>query len=136
MNTTQQTQQETQPAKPACPCLCPHCQSERYVVKAGFNSTGSQRMRCQRCIHYFTPNPKPLGYDPHLKEQALTLYLEGMSFRGIAKVLKVNHQSVANWVDAAHAQLPQQVTDTTPADKVEVDELYTFVGKKTKEPTL
>lgn len=105
------------------------------MVKAGFNNTGSQRMRCQQCMRYFTPQRKPMGYDEHTKEQALRLYLEGMSMRGIGKVLGVNHQSVANWIDAAHAQLPEQVIDTTPADKVEVDELFTFIGKKTKEPT-
>ena len=52
-----------------------------------------------------------MGYDPQLKEQALTLYLEGMSLRGVAKVLKVNRQSIANWVNAHHQQLPQQVED-------------------------
>jgi len=76
-----------------------------------------------------------MGYDEQTKEQALRLYLEGMSMRGIAKVLRCNHQSVANWIDAAHAQLPHEVTDATPADKVEVDELFTFIGKKTREPT-
>jgi transposase-like protein len=105
------------------------------VVKAGFNNTGSQRMRCQQCTRYFTPQRKPMGYDDQTKEQALRLYLEGMSMRGIGKVLRCNHQSVANWIDASHAQLPQEVTDTNPADKVEIDELFTFTGKKTSEPT-
>jgi transposase-like protein len=109
--------------------------SEQYVVKAGFNNTGSQRMRCQQCIRYFTPQRKPMGYDKQTKEQALRLYLEGMSMRGIGKVLRVNHQSVANWIDASHAQLPPKVTDTTPADKVAVDELFTFIGKKRNKPT-
>jgi transposase-like protein len=43
-----------------------------------------------------------MGYDPQLREQAIRLYLEGMSFRGIGKVLRVNHQSVSNWVNAHH----------------------------------
>jgi transposase-like protein len=90
---------------------CPYCGQSYYVVKAGLNDTGSQRMRCQQCRRYFTPNPKPMGYDQSTKEMAVRLYLEGMSFRGIGKVLSVHYLSVINWVNAHEAQLPQQVTD-------------------------
>jgi transposase len=94
------------------------------------NHTGSQRMRCQSCRRYFTPNPKPMGYDQATRETAVRLYLEGMSFRGVGKVLSVHYLSVINWVNAHAAQLPEQVADTTPTDTIETDELYTFVGQK------
>jgi transposase len=71
-----------------------------------------------------------MGYDQTTKEQAVRLYLEGMSFRGIGKVLNVHYVSVINWVNAHAATLPQQVTDQTPADNVETDELFTFIGEK------
>jgi transposase-like protein len=87
-------------------------------------------MKCTECGCYFTPDPKPMGYDQATKERAIRLYLEGLSFRGIGRVLSVHYLSVINWVNAAAAQLPEQVTDNTPADTVETDELYTFVGKK------
>lgn len=87
-------------------------------------------MRCQSCRRYFTPNPKPMGYDPSTKEMALRLYLEGTSFRAIGRLLSVNYASVINWVNAHHATLPAQVEDTTPTDTVEVDELFTFIGEK------
>lgn len=87
-------------------------------------------MRCQSCRRYFTPNPKPRGYDDGTKEMAVRLYLEGMSFRGVGKVLCVHYLSVLNWVNAHAASLPQQVTDGTPTQTVETDELYTFVGQK------
>jgi insertion element IS1 protein InsB len=112
---------------------CPKCERSRYVVKAGSNRGGSQRLRCQSCQIYFTPHPKPLGYDPEIREQALRLYLEGNSLRSIGRILHVHHQSVANWVNAAEKQLPQRVADQTPTGSVEVDELFTFIGKKTKE---
>ena len=82
--------------------LCPKRQTNNKIQKAGFNRGGSQRYRCEECPRYFTPQPKPMGYDPQLREQAIRLYLEGMSFRGIGKVLRVNHQSVSNWVNAHH----------------------------------
>ncbi len=74
-------------------------------------------MRCQSCHSYFTPQPKPMGYDPVVREQALCLYLEGNSLRSIGRILHVHHQSVANWVNAAEGQLPEQVADQTPTTK-------------------
>ncbi len=93
-------------------------------------------MWCQSCHRYFTPIRKPQGHDPLLKVQALKLYLEGMSYRGIGRQLGVQHQSVINWVNIYHDdQLPHQVEDQTPTHTVEVDELFTFMGKKSDKPT-
>ena len=117
---------------------CPNCQQDQRVVKAGVNvATGSQRYRCQQCQRYFTldRDRKPRGHDAKLREQALKLALEGTSYRGIGRLLNVNHQSVANWVSAHAHTLPSKVEDTNPTDTIEIDELYTFVGKKTEEPT-
>ncbi len=58
------------------------------------------------------------------------MYLEGQSFRGIGKVLNVNHVSVINWVNAHERTLPQEVGDKTATDTTETDELFTFIGKK------
>ena len=87
-------------------------------------------MRCEACKRYFTPNKKPIGYDPALKAQAVQLCLEGLSFRAVGRVLSVNFQSVINWFNQSHEQLPHQVEDTTPTENVEIDELFTYVGKK------
>lgn len=92
-------------------------------------------MRCQSCAIYFTPQPKPMGYDPSLREQALKLYLEGTSLRAIGRLLSVNHQSIANWINDYARQLPRRVADDTPTDTVETDELFTFVGKKSTKST-
>ncbi|MEO6457737.1 MAG: hypothetical protein ABIO92_05630, partial [Chloroflexia bacterium] len=42
-----------------------------------------------------------------------------------------HHQSIANWVKAAEQTLPEQVADQTATGTVEIDELFTFIGKKT-----
>jgi len=68
-------------------------------------------------------------------EQAVRLYLEGMSLRAIGRLLGVVHQSVANWVAAHAATVPTDPTDHPPPDAegdgtVEVDELETFIGGK------
>lgn len=117
---------------------CPHCDSAERQVKSGFNRTGSQRLQCQSCRRQYTPDPNPLGYDEKTREAALKLYLEGNGFRRIGRLLSVNHQSVANWVNSAHAQL-QAKTGGVPAPEaagtLEMDELFTFVGAK-KSPSI
>ena len=76
-----------------------------------------------------------MGYDPSLKAQAVQLCLEGMSFRAVGRTLSVNFQSVINWFNQAHEQLPHKVEDQTRTETVEIDELFTFVGKKRQRRT-
>src|SRR3954468_22953378 len=98
---------------------CPYCESNNRIQKAGLNSTGSQRMRCEDCQRYFTPHKKPMGHSPETRRQAIKLYLEGMSLRGIGRQLGITHQSVCNWLTAYHDNLlPAQVEDDTPTEVV------------------
>jgi hypothetical protein len=60
------------------------------------------------------------------------MYVEGSSYGSIGRVLKVIPQSVANWVRA----YPVKLTNTPLPEKVkkdELDELYTFVGRKKRD---
>ena len=115
--------------------VCPSCHQDQYVIKSGLNHTGSQHYRCQSCRQYFTPDPKPEGYDLAVRTQALKLYLEGTSFRAIGRLLGLHHQTVSNWVTAAAKSLPAQITDTTPSETIELDELYSFVQQKKTRST-
>lgn len=121
---------------------CPYCAAHERQVRAGFNRTGSQRFQCQTCRRQYTPEAHPLGYADEVREQALRLYLEGNGLRRIGRLLKINHQTVANWVTAAHSRLPPQtVTAETAAQPaataatLEMDELYTFVRSKKATPS-
>ena len=117
---------------------CPHCRSTERQVKSGFNRTGTQRVQCQSCRRQYTPAPNPLGYDDKTRGAALKLYLEGNGFRRIGRLLSVNHQSVANWVNSAHARLRAGKGDAHAAGAagtLEMDELFTFVGSK-KSPRI
>ena len=115
---------------------CPTCQLNHYVIKAGLNRSCTQRYRCQDCARYFTPQPKPQGYDPQTRKQAVQLYLEGTSYRAIGRLLNVHNQSVINWVEAAQKLLPDQVSDQERTDYVEVDELFSFVEAKKNKSML
>ncbi|MFT4968249.1 MAG: transposase, partial [Candidatus Deianiraeaceae bacterium] len=71
-----------------------NCGSDIFC-KNGIN-TGIQRYKCKKCGVNFTKNraSKPL----HLKRLALELYLEGLDFRSIGRILKVSHVSIYNWI--------------------------------------
>lgn len=106
------------------------------MIRYGYNRTGTQRYQCTHCERIFTPQPKAAGLPAATRQEAVKLYLTGMSLRKIAKHLQVHHQSVANWVNAAAQQLPVQVADATATAVIEMDELYTFVGSKKTKSTL
>jgi transposase-like protein len=65
---------------------------------------------------------------------AIRMYVEGSSYRSIARILKVNPQSIANWVKQYTAKLPPAPMPNK-VRKAELDELYTFVGKKKTKST-
>jgi hypothetical protein len=76
-------------------------------------------------------------YDLRTSEQkvvlALRLILKGMSQRSTAEVLEVCPKSVSTWLSRASDQ-SEAVTETYLKDlkvsRVEMDELWTFIGKK------
>lgn len=74
------------------------------------------------------------GYSEETRLLAIRMYVEGNSYGSIARILKVNPQSVANWVQSYSAKLPPAPVPTK-VKKAELDELYTFVGKKKTKST-
>jgi transposase-like protein len=65
-----------------------------------------------------------------MRQQAVQLYVDGMNLRRIARHLGVVHQTVANWIAAHAASLPDQPPQPATTTVVEQDELYTFIEKK------
>ena len=60
------------------------------------------------------------------------MYVDGINFHRIGRLLSVHHQSVINWVNAHAEKLPDAPVPEKTED-VEMDELFTFIGsKKTK----
>lgn len=111
---------------------CPKCGANWKQYKAGKNVSGSQRYRCGECNRVYTPDPKQHGYSEEVRLLAIRMYVEGSSYASIARILKVNSQSVTNWVMAYTAKLPPAPMPRK-VKKAELDELYTYVGaKKTK----
>jgi len=61
------------------------------------------------------------------------MYLNGMGFRGIERVIGVHHTTFINWVKQVGELLPNAYDREVIPEVGELDELQTFVGsKKTK----
>jgi transcriptional regulator with XRE-family HTH domain len=54
--------------------------------------------------------------------QALRLHLEGLSLRSIGRVLGINHQTAANWINGYANDLPIPFPDTI-LELVDIDGL-------------
>ena len=65
---------------------------------------------------------------------AIRMYVEGNSYGAIGRILKVNPQSVANWVTDYSAKQPPAPVPPKPKT-AELDELYTYIGRKKTKST-
>jgi transposase-like protein len=115
---------------------CPHCQRSDGQVKAGLTHAGSQRYLCKGCQRKYTPEPKPLGYEQDVRQQAIRMYLDGNNQRRIARQLGISQGSVSNWARYFADSLPDEAPQPEQAVEVaEIDELFTFVSHKKTMPT-
>ena len=122
------------------PLSCPTCGATTKQHRAGKNKAGTLRRECRHCGRTYTPAPRAPGYGLSVRRQALKLYVDGTNFRRIARHLGVNPQSVANWVNAAAANLPAPLSPKergreASLETLKLDELYTFVSQKKSRPT-
>ncbi len=105
-------------------------------MKAGLTGVGSQRWKCKGCNRRYTPEQRQM-YSDEMRQQVVKWYVDGAGYRQIARHFGIDHVTVMNWVKAHSDQLAQApVPDEKPLHIVEMDELFTFVGKKKTDSTL
>lgn len=75
---------------------CPRCEHE-HSTKAGVVNN-RQRYRCKACGYHFSVARQGKRIDSYYVTKALQLYLEGLSYREIERVIGVSHVTVMNWV--------------------------------------
>ncbi|MCL2431959.1 IS1 family transposase [Candidatus Bathycorpusculum sp.] len=106
--------------------FCPKCKSS-HSVKNGHHH-GKQRYKCRACNCQFTKE-QPRGKNTKTKHWAILLYVNGLSFRAIAKLVGVSHKAVYDWVRAfglATYEKPIPQGEIV----VELDELWHFLKFK------
>ena len=109
---------------------CPKCKSEKHVKNGIINNR--QRYKCKHCSLNYTVEFKA-GIKPDHKRLALMMYLEGMGFRSISRIIGVSYVAVFNWIKAFGLNAGELPVKGSPIKEVEIDEMHTYVGsKKTK----
>ena len=84
---------------------CPKCQNNQ-IVKSGIVKN-RQRYLCKSCNYFFSVNKLGKKIDDYYVTKALQLYLEGLSFREIARIIGVSHVSISNWVKEFKIKKPE-----------------------------
>ncbi|MGB0429871.1 MAG: IS1/IS1595 family N-terminal zinc-binding domain-containing protein [Bacteroidia bacterium] len=84
---------------------CPNCESQQ-VIKSGVVK-GRQRFKCKKCSYFFTVDKIGKKIDDYYVTKAIQLYVEGLSYREIERILGVSHVSVMNWVKKYKIKRPE-----------------------------
>ncbi len=106
---------------------CPKCKSDEKTKDGVIKER--QRYKCKDCGFRYTVASGSKAKPLHMKKLALQLYLEGLGFRSIGRILKVSNVTVLNWIRA----FGEQIEDLKSAERVlyaEMDEMHTYVGQK------
>jgi len=94
---------------------------------------GRQRYLCKACGYRHTVRFR--GKSPALKRQALELYLEGLGFRSIGRLLKCSHVAVYHWIKA-YGESIDTLRSASGVDIIEMDAMHTYIGAKKTRPGL
>ncbi len=86
--------------------ICPSCSSENQIKSGVIN--GRQRYKCKDCNYYFTVNKIGKKIDDYYVSKALQLYLEGLTYREIERILGISHVSIMNWVKKYNIKRPSK----------------------------
>ncbi len=84
--------------------FCPSCSSENQIKSGVVN--GRQRYKCKDCNYYFTVNKIGKKIDDYYVNKALQLFLEGLTYREIERILGISHVSIMNWVKKYNIKRP------------------------------
>jgi transposase-like protein len=105
---------------------CPKCKSE-LKVKSGFTQ-GRQRYKCKNCGSHYSVEIKSTAKSASMKKQALHLYLEGLGFRSIGRILGVSNVSVLNWIRSFGKSVEE--LNVKSKEIAIVDEMHSYIQSK------
>ena len=110
------------------PISCPFCQSEN-VIKYG-KLQNMQRYLCHNCKTQFsTDYCQKYHYGNQQLRHAMELYLEGLTYREIADILKISHMTVYNWIQNYNVAF-EYLRPSNPAEKTSISLLRKILAIK------
>ena len=108
---------------------CPKCQSSNSTKFGRIKEI--QRYRCKDCDYNYTDRPDAPNKNHKKCRIALIMYLEGLSYRKIAKLLNVSHTSIRNWI-TKYGESLHLVRNAKPIRLKQITSINTEI-KKTKK---
>ena len=106
---------------------CLRCKSFIHIKNGIVN--GRLRYKCHDCGYNYSVELKSTASSSFVKRQALQLYLEGLGFRSIGRILGVSHVSVQKWIKKFGQEL-EELKSENEISVVELDEMHTYIGNK------
>jgi len=106
---------------------CPRCQSKERIKNGHIH--GRQRYRCKNCQYDYTVEQKSTAVSKDKKRLALQMYLEGLGFNSIGRILKVSHVAVQMWVRKYGKRL-EELKSEQHIEVIELDEMHSYIGSK------
>jgi transposase-like protein len=95
--------------------------------------SGKQCYLCKDCNRQFVEFYQRQRYPIEVKKNCLTLYLNGMGFRGIERAAGVCHSTVIIWVKQAASTLPNPPEPKRTPAVAQLEELQTFIQRKKQD---
>ncbi len=112
---------------------CPKCKSEKRI-KNGRTISGIQRWNCKDCGRNYSVEIRKNNKSDEVKTIAKSMYLEGLGFRSIGRILKVSHVAVFNWIKKIGKEEKEKFKEKKQKIEhkkiIEMDEIHTYLGKK------
>ena len=107
---------------------CPKCNNQN-VSKSGIIK-GKQRFFCKNCNYNFTVKKLGKQIDDYYVTKALQLYLEGLSYREIERIIGVSHVSISSWIKKYNITIPPH-SEFHPVYKVlKQNELIEYISQE------
>ncbi len=108
------------------------CECGKLLIKNGKTKYGKQRFFCLICKISKVESPTITSYGCKFDKQIVQLKKEGLGMRSTARVLGISPATVIRRiVDIADRIAPPPIPPNL--ERVQVDELHTFIGRKSKE---
>ena len=107
---------------------CSRCGSSNKVKNGILKDV--QRFRCKECGYNYTVEKRSGEYPKETKRKALQLYLEGLGFRSIGRVLGVSNVSVLNWIKDFGEKAKELQANNSSIKYAELDEMHSYIGNK------
>ncbi len=105
---------------------CPRCNSD-WIIKSG-RVKGKQRYNCKDCNYFFTVNKLGKRLDNYYVVKALQLYLQGLGYREIERILGISHVTVMKWVKQYFNEVPEIDKAAFDYQMLDRKELSNFLG--------